>query len=78
MELKGAGKKKENVLKPHPCAHGSTMHAPASDYCSKGGIPLTEKEPMPVTDSADKIRQLFKETPHAQSVFIEYFHQVKR
>lgn len=50
-----AGKKKERGLNPHQCAYCSTINAPASNYCSTCGHPVTEKAQRKVTNSANKI-----------------------
>jgi site-specific recombinase XerD len=73
-----AEKKKERGLKPHQCAHCSTINAPTSNYCSTCGHPLTTEAQKEVSASSNNIRQLLVENPKAQAVFMEILTQLKK
>lgn len=66
-------KKKERGLKPHQCAHCSTINSPVSNYCSTCGHPLTEEAHKEVTDATQVITKLFQENPQVEKIFYEIF-----
>lgn len=72
-----AEKKKERGLKPHQCAHCSTINSPVSNYCSTCGHPLTEEAHHTVESAEEQIRQLFLQNPKAQSIFLDVLNTLK-
>lgn len=62
-----------DTLKARPCSNCHFLNAPTSSYRYKCGYPVTEEARYETESLGDTIRQVIREKPELQRVFMDLF-----
>nr|WP_320160891.1 site-specific integrase [uncultured Methanoregula sp.] len=68
---------KKEVLAPKQCPACHIINGPTARFCNQCGRSLTDEAEVQYQESASKIREMFRENPQAQKVFIEILNEIK-
>ena len=68
---------RKEALSPRQCPSCHIINGPTARFCNHCGRSLTEEAEVQYQDSANKVREMLRENPQAQKVFIEILNELK-
>ena len=68
---------KKEVLAPKQCPACHLINGPTARFCNQCGRSLTDEAEVQYQESANKIREMFRDNPQAQKAFMEILNEFK-